>query len=556
MKGPRSDRCPRCGEPATGRAACSHCGASLLAPPEPAVTGRRGLAAAAAISSAALIAAALLATRAWSGRREAPPARAPPTVGDATAEEGASQAEAIAADEMASRVAHASALASCGEDSGLVFFVGPEHGVSAVPCREAADVQLQLWDGRELLGRIAWRDDRLGLTAVEVPGAAAHGLDLGDAASLTQGQRVFQAVETGAAVGIIERRILQVGRNVLGVAFLRLERGSAGDGALGPLLDARGRLLGMIPGDQTGSEALELAVPVEYLRLRVPGVQPASPEEQERWRLILEKVAEEDSREVDAFAERFGQPVLVQATVSGLGRLEGLVALRHTGGPPPATDRTVELRQGGNVLCAARGTVDRWTSLEAGLGRLAPGGSEARRFRWALRRGAAGDLYLGPLPLDVGACPAEGVGPEAALFIALGEEAETPVKFPRAALAEAKAQADEKAARVQEEARPGGEGRREAESERQRKQKAEEAVEASWRDAFRQAHERIERLEAMLAALKEKERRAWANGEWFELGSVQQQIPAAERDVEKAKEELDELDRQASRNAIPREWRR
>jgi hypothetical protein len=92
--------------------------------------------------------------------------------------------------------------------------------------------------------------------------------------------------------------------------------------------------------------------------------------------------------------------------------------------------------------------------------------------------------------------------------------------------------------------------------------------EARWRDQFKKAHGDVTRLEK--AAQEDRARLAdpAANGIPVvldprggvkpnpELDRVKERLTRTEQDLDGARRKLDDLDRQASRESVPREWRR
>jgi hypothetical protein len=490
------------------------------------------------------VAAAGLATAIWiRGRRVEPPAASVEASGAPLAPEvpdaGAEPALDLAA--LAALTARAGAHLTCEGGASSAFFLAPEYALTAAACPRGAEAQLRLGDGRELLGRVAWRDERLGLAAVEVPGAAVRPLLPGDSTGLASGEAVFLAVDAGSAFALREAKVDRVGRNLLGVACLELEPGALVDAAGAPLLDGRGRLLGLLPSEIAEPEQLGLAVPVEYLAAGVPGLAVPAPEAAERWRRILEQVEGEDRRDAEAYAGRFAKPALVQVSAAGGSRLEGLVLRRWPVAARP-DEAAVEVREEGRAVCAAKGAVRSWTVLPQGLHRLDR--ALARRARWAVERGVARDLYLGVLEVELTGCPAERLSPSAAVALAEGEEPERPVGFPRAALLEEAARKEEQRAAEERQLR-----------QREETAQEEARAEVAWRQSFRQAHERIAELEDRRRGLKERQEWASTHAQWIELDQAQQEEREAEGSLRRAEEELDELERQASRQAVPREWR-
>lgn len=97
---------------------------------------------------------------------------------------------------------------------------------------------------------------------------------------------------------------------------------------------------------------------------------------------------------------------------------------------------------------------------------------------------------------------------------------------------------------------------------------AQLAVECQWRDRFRDARRRIEQIEESIKADKKRLDDPGGNGMMVidqatgrylptsEYEVVKDRVRRSELELKNAKQDLDDLDREASRHSIPREWRR
>jgi len=94
------------------------------------------------------------------------------------------------------------------------------------------------------------------------------------------------------------------------------------------------------------------------------------------------------------------------------------------------------------------------------------------------------------------------------------------------------------------------------------------ALERQWRASFRAAYQKIEQLESSIKADQKRLDDPAAsglvsfnayNGQYVqsaELEQLRERVRRSEVDLKHAREDLEILDRDASRNSIPREWRR
>jgi hypothetical protein len=337
----------------------------------------------------------------------------------------------LSTDQIAARVRSAVAEVSCQGHLGTAFFVEPDRAATNahVACGLDQQVQVKLADGRSLTGRTVVWEPRPDLALIEVPGAEALPLELGDSTTLAMGEPVvFVGNPHGLTATVHEGRISYVGRNLLGTAYLQLDGNVNPGNSGGPLVDARGRAVGIITLKVFGGDGIGLALPVEYLG---PHLRAAPPEDaQARWRAILERCQAEDRSELQAFRSRFARPTLIQAEAVGPDHLMAIVVERWSEEPRRQELRVVS-RGPGRALCIAEGTVERWFKLDETLRKTLAQAGDDLRLAWLVEHQATQDLYAGSLKLRVDHCSGEAVSPEAVLEIEGGEAAEEPVRFPR-----------------------------------------------------------------------------------------------------------------------------
>jgi serine protease Do len=293
----------------------------------------------------------------------------------------------------------------------------------------------------------------------------------------------------------------------------------------GPLLDGRARVVGIVTLKAIGADGVGFALPLEYAR-EPAGLPPAAPEAGARWSAILARVAAEDDAEAERLRARLQRPVLLAAVPKG-DRL-AVVVMQHWGFRPSSSSVVVQVRDGGRVLCEASASASDWSEVESRLQELATQGRAERKVRWMLRRKLTAGVYAGVARMDMGACPSPA---PASAVVSLRDDGDDAVEFPSRELAEA---------------RQAG-GRARADDEKLRAE-----AEAAWRAAFREARERLDRLEERRRVLKRAQE---AQDDVPLMEEARRSLPTVERDLARAREAFDDLDRQASRQAVPREWR-
>jgi hypothetical protein len=77
-------------------------------------------------------------------------------------------------------------------------------------------------------------------------------------------------------------------------------------------------------------------------------------------------------------------------------------------------------------------------------------------------------------------------------------------------------------------------------------------AEASWREAFAKAKAQVAELEAQRDGMK---RQLASPGDLNAYDEARRWLPEVERRLQLARDQLDELERQASLAGVPREWR-
>jgi hypothetical protein len=434
-------------------------------------------------------------------------------------------------EELARVARPALAVLTCGARLGTGFFVEAERLLTNahVTCGPLSPLEVKLQDGRSFPGRVRQSDDWLDYAVVEVPGAAvAAPLALGDSTSLVAGSPVVLAgTPMGLEATVHAGKVSFPARNLQGVAHVQVNADVNPGNSGGPLLDARGRAVGIVTLKQEGADGVGFALPIEYARGAL-GSPPADEAARQRWAATVARVERDDDAEAARFVGRLEEPFLLGAG-GAEGRL-GIVVMRRWTTTPTAVPLTVEVRDGARVLCELSGTATGWQPVEERF-RAASAQDRATRFaRWMLRRKLAADAWTAGVALDVSRCPEEtSQWTVVALRGSSGEEGVA--AYPAREIAAA---------------------RRDARAQARRDEAALARAEASWRESFRGLKARIAKLEDERRILRgAAERRDDA----ALYDRARRELPSIEKELERRREELDELDRRASRESIPREWR-
>jgi hypothetical protein len=434
------------------------------------------------------------------------------------------------------RFVAARASLSCGGATGEAVFVTPDRALGSLPCPEGQG-QLHLSDGRDLLARTA-PGAPPGTSILDLPGAAAPFVEPGASTGLADGAPLLVGLE-GGGPAVIGEASARAYASVAGLAFLRAE--DAAGPLAGPVLDASGSLVGVVPSSPPDPARPWLAVPVEAF------AGPLGREATDAWRRAAEEAADVERRaQGDLWGRLRGPAAVLLAAVPGSEGLDLFVARAVAGRPPAETVRLVlEPPVRG---CTLLGRIVDWsTGPRAFQGTPVPAEVLGRLARLVAPAGG-GSVWMGrgQARLD---CDLSGVAEGATLAVE-GSDPVVPVPFPRAGLAEASARGE----------------RRGAESAQQESQAAaqdlaaraeeEAAREIGWRDAFREANARIARAREQVRVIQAQRDDARGNFQYVLEEQLNGDLEAARLEVKRAEMALDDLDRRASLDAVPRAWRR
>jgi serine protease Do len=521
------------------RAASALAACGVSASPRPARPRKRPTLALAAAALAAVAAAALALAvlRSWPERApEGPPVRASGLAehrGAAKPDDPA--AVNLSTEELGRRAQKSVATVVCASRIGAGFFIEPEKLVTNahVACPEGEIAHVRLQDGRELLGKTVARDDWIDTAVLDVAGAAAQPLTVGDATALKPGEPIaLVGSPSGLEFTLHEGKVSFVGRNHLGVAYVQINASVNPGNSGGPLLNGRGEVVGIVSLKILHADGIGLALPIQYVRPPGPGDPAAA-----RWSALLAQVREQDLREMEKLGSS-RDPELAAVRPSP-GGLEALVIQRWSSSPLPTTLQ-LELRQGEARVCDLPLHVRSWLSLSDALDRT----KDERRVKWMLKSPAVKELYVGVGALDLAPCPREALARGGALLLRQGAEEKGRFYMEGAMLDAAAVRAREESQRLEE-----------------RKEQEGRWREESWRARFHQARARIANLEVRTRQVRAEVNRletglySLTPEQMAEYEKEKRWLAGSDAEREKAQEALRDLDRAASNEAVPRKWR-
>lgn len=509
---------------------------------------RRGagapLLAAAALLLAVAAGGAVLAVRGRAVRSPAPIAAAPDPVdaasagpvaaapGPALAASTAAAERELTVEELGRAARPAVALLTCGGRLGSGFFVTPDRLLTNahVVCGKDTPVQVKL-GGRDLQGRVRALDPWLDWAVVEVPGAAiAAPLPLGDSTALVAGSPVVLVGSPhGLEATVHAGKVSAVPRNLQGVAHVQLNADVNPGNSGGPLLDGRGRAVGIVTLKLEGASGIGFALPVEYAReaLDLPAPEPAGAG---RWAGVLAAVQREDDAEAEKVLARLEKPMILAATAAG-GQL-GIVVMKRWPGVPSSLRVQVAVRPpGGSPGCTLAGVASEWLAVAERFREASEGERATRVVRWMVRRQIATGIFASGMLVDVSACP-EGLGASATVTVEGGDEG---VPYPAEDLARSRRLEEQRVTVLAA-----------------REERARGQAEAEWRQAFKALRARVAKLEEERNLLKTALDR---QHDMNLVSRARSELPRVEQELARARDALDDLERRASFQSIPREWR-
>jgi hypothetical protein len=178
------------------------------------------------------------------------------------------------------------------------FLVAPGVALTrGAPLGDGSAVKLLTARGEETGAEVAKQDDGVGLALVSVPGFRAEPLQLGDAAALRSGDRLFFAVPTDGLPALQAGAVGATSRQIQGIAYLTLEGNPPAGSEGGPVLNLQGRVVGLVAIQQDGAYLL----PINYAYAESHLVAPPQPApDPNKWADLLADVAAAERLRVDA----------------------------------------------------------------------------------------------------------------------------------------------------------------------------------------------------------------------------------------------------------------
>lgn len=234
---------------------------------------------------------------------------------------------ALSAAEVAARGRAATVIVTSGTCRGSGFFVTPTLLLTNahVLCAETAEARI---GERPVPATIVEIDDELDVALLRTEGGSGSPLPLADALGVRDGDQVaaagFPAV-AGEAVTVIAGRVTRPMASFWGVLHIEAELPLSPGNSGGPLLDDRGRVVGIISKRRLlGPRNWALAVPINYVTTWLPaGVGVANRD----WDGRVVEAATAGAPDLERFRSALQRPMLLGAHYLP-STLEGAAAAR------------------------------------------------------------------------------------------------------------------------------------------------------------------------------------------------------------------------------------
>ena len=270
-------------------------------------------------------------------------------------------APAATARELAARIVPATATVLCGPRQGSGFFVAPERLVTNqhVLCEEDhGSLEVVLEDGRRLAATLLRSEERLDAAVLDVKGAAAVPLPLGDSTRVGRGDKVYVVgAPLGMSFTMSQGIVGHATRRTTGLSYIQIDlsitRGNSG----GPLVDEEGRVVGLVTYKIGSDATIGLALAINHLYTGdKPLITPPRQYDGAKWEEELQLAWSEDKKDRQQLLENMRKPMLLRARHDG-STYHAAVAYMGDRTPPRRVNFAVVLQTG---QCDLDVPIGRW----------------------------------------------------------------------------------------------------------------------------------------------------------------------------------------------------
>lgn len=323
---------------------------------------------------------------------------------------GASNASTDTAESRPADVLASTVAIRCTQSLGSGFFVAEDLVLTNahVLCPPADTMRLTLYDGRTAVGDAIQSDTRLDLALIRVVGLRGRPIAVGDAGTLSAGSYVALV---GSPMGMTftyhQGLVSNPSRPLLGVSYIQIDARVNPGNSGGPLVDAHGRVVGIVSLKRTDAEGIALALPINYAYAPEVAMIPAPSAAAASGGFggMQAKASEAEAGDIRELSQIELRPLLVGARDDAYGRLVARIVLPARAQPAPQ-NFSFHFRNGGHTICPLGGMVTDWRVVEASELSRSLGG---RYGDFVQRNGLDARLYAGEAAIPVGNCSGVGI---------------------------------------------------------------------------------------------------------------------------------------------------
>jgi hypothetical protein len=294
----------------------------------------------------------------------------------------------------------------CKDSEGAGFFIEPDLVVTNahVLCEASRYVDVTFESGLTARGRRVGRNTWYDYALVEVTGAAATPIPIGDPTILERGDPVYLAgsprgMDFTFSQGIVSHPERYAG----GIWYLQIDASINPGNSGGALTNAKGEVVGLVSMMVGEGSDLGLALPVTYIldARHFRGSELSERLEADAWQDRLRTAEERNRSDVEAFRSRRGTIDLVDVEFTMRGTFEAVV-VQWNDERPESTPLVFSVVEETATLCRPSATVRKWkrANVDEVLAGVSP-----RFGMWLERNDLAYGLYVGRAALKMRGCP-------------------------------------------------------------------------------------------------------------------------------------------------------
>jgi hypothetical protein len=288
----------------------------------------------------------------------------------------------------------------CPHSVGSGFFVREDLVLTNahVLCQPGEPIHVILADRRDLLGQRGRAEDTLDLGLIYTPPSGVTPLVLGDAGSVGVGDRVsIFGSPLGQEFTMSEMVVTKLSLPLFGVSYVQIDGHVNPGNSGGPVVDAQGRVVGVVSMKLRKEEGIGLALPINYAyRGNDPLLPPPGTGESSGFADMLSQAQESDRKLVDQVTAS-EKKLFLAAVVFGPNQVLVARVFQPSRRPPPPIELPFNVWRNGEKIYSFKAPVQDWKPVPVNV-QAAPPLDKAlfdRAVSWLDRNDANLSLYMG-----------------------------------------------------------------------------------------------------------------------------------------------------------------